>query len=284
MKNRFKFKLVAILLATIFAFSMLTGFSTSQTLIGIDTVAAIEKINAFSAKDIVYSIENVKLLESASGDDYVLYDLLPYGYAVLTTDGYFSEACYENGVNPPVPMTDGNTYYYLGPACFALKTEEDAIVNVRTGEEYSQEDLASVAERESEIKISRAERKAEQVSTASNATRATTSSTVKVDATYFENLIDYGNNQYRTCAAVAAAILLGYYDYKYSDAYVPSEYEYQSNSSVSPGTTESFHSLMCLYIWGNGPIGGATMQELQTGLNTHLSWVGSPATFNIDSI
>ena len=26
------------------------------------------------------------------------------------------------------------------------------------------------------------------------------------------------------------------------------------------------------------------MQELQTGLNTHLSWVGSPATFNIDSI
>lgn len=267
MKNRSKLIITSFLLILVFSFSYITAIAGPvQPSINLQEAEAV--INTFSRKTITYSIEDVKCLKSVSdnvGYKYVLYELKPYGYAILTTDNIPMQICYEESVIPPIAMDDGNTYYYTCPG-FAVENS-GILINCETRQEISQEKIDSAKSVERKVNSQIKEREEMRGSLAATSVEA-----YEVpNAEYFENLFDYGTNSTgNSCTAVAATMILGYYDKYVNDNYVASGYS-QTTSGGSTGTSEAFHSLLCSYIWGNNPIQQITLTSAVAGLNNYLN-------------
>lgn len=79
-------------------------------------------------------------------------------------------------------------------------------------------------------------------------------------------LSEFGTNTNGTCTVLATAILLGFYDYFYSDEYVDELYE------DGAGTNQAFHHLLNVYVYGNATPsnGGIYIRNAASKINTYL--------------
>lgn len=82
---------------------------------------------------------------------------------------------------------------------------------------------------------------------------------------YFRFLEKFGENESGTCTVLAAAILLGYYDNYVDEDFVPMQYE------DGNGTTEAFHQLLNLYVYGTSPLGGILIRDAVPDINAYLT-------------
>lgn len=270
MSNRsFKFRVFSVVFALIFVMT----FPLTVVAESITVIRPIDVINLYHAKeDFEYEIVRQKnLLSISGGSDYTLYELSPYGYAILfnETNGLM-EACYSEDVVPPVSMTDNLQYYYGGPGIYCIK-DNNSFFNLFDGTYLDNDVLSTTILLESETQGIEMKKADDIIMTSGSniVTRggSTTYSylTHSVEYNYFADLVDYGNNVNDTCTVIATAMLLGYYDRYANEKFVPTEYESGS------GTSEAFHQLLNDYVYGDSQQKGIFIHDAATGINEYLS-------------
>lgn len=232
-------------------------------------------INAYSVhEETIYAIKRSVLLKSFATNayDYTLYELEPYGYAILFDETMdLMEACYEPGSASPFGEEDGKVVFYAGPGNY-YALDGALIKNTMNGEALDYETMLCLAavdaeaqscSRESLVVLSDPRTSSPQTSIVPS------DGLVKVYAgkSYFENLNKgkYGKNENGTCTVIAVQMLLGYYDNYICDQYVAAAYESGS------GTSEAFHQLLNGYVYGDQPQGGIFIHDAAVGINTYLS-------------
>ncbi len=231
-------------------------------------VVATEKINFHSTnKDIQYSIVSQKSLRSISTHEYeyTLYQLSPYGYAVLlNSTGGLMEANYSEGVISPIPMTGATEYYYCGPLTFCVSLD-GAYYEIKSGKQLSMENIEGAAQAESIAKNYEAQASIIKETSKSPLTRSV-DSTISYSAqyAYFMNLYNHGENTDGTCTVLALSILLGFYDVYIDNDFVPDEYR------DGAGTNDAFHQHLIQYVYGNDEIEGVLIPEANLGINDYL--------------
>ena len=232
-----------------------------------DTANLTEVINAYSNKEIVYSISAQKSLKSLSSGEYeyTLYALSPYGYAILyDATGNLLEACYAEGAEAPIDVTSSVVYYYGGP--FVYCTYEDGIfTNSYDGEVLTEDILSEASSVEASVKAVQNTVSARSASNRASTISTRSLTTYSVQPSYFANLTrHFGINENGTCTVLAASILFGYYDNYVNDNFVASEYE------NGVGTTRFFHELLNDYVYGFSEEGGIFITDALDGLNNYL--------------
>lgn len=236
----------------------------------IEAASKLDVINQYKTEDNIYTILDSKTLFSISSNQtYTLYELSPYGYAILLnrTNGLV-EACYTEDAVIPVDMDSTVQYYYGGPGIYCIK-QLDTFYNIFDQSYLSTDVRQSVAESEASV-YSYEILKARTLSTGTGtATRSVSAaSTTQLHAVgydYFSNLVNYGSNNEDTCTVIAAIMLLSYYDNYHNDSIILSKYE------DGNGTNESFHTLMKNYVYGSGEREGIYIREALQGINKYLT-------------
>lgn len=255
-------------------------FIYSELIFPIDIGHRVEqKINLYADTDVRYSIVNaIHLNGVTNGGGYTLYELAPYGYAITAQDSdTILELCYESNTTPPLPMNDGNTYYYIGPASFAIASES-GYTNIGTNEQLNQADVDYIEAFESRFCSSQqnSQYMTNLAATDSSVNVVNVSKNVAYD--YFSNLSNFGYNYENTCTVLAISILLGYYDVHIYDGYVNDDY--MDSSSLPIGTTEEFHQLLCDYVYGDTEPHGIQIYDAAPAITEYLSVQGLPISFN----
>lgn len=257
---------ISLILSCVLAFSSL--FALSVTADAMDTANLTEIINAYSNKDIVYSISAQKPLKSLSSckNEYTLYALSPYGYAILyDATGNLMEACYAEGAEAPIEVSSSEVYYYGGP--FVYCTYADGVfTNTYDGEVLTAEVLSEASSVEASVKSVQSASLSRSVSNRASTVSTRSLTTYSVQPSYFSNLTtQFGENLNGTCTVVAAAILFGYYDNYVNDNFVATLYE------DGVGTTEEFHQLLNDYVYGASSQEGIYIHDALPGLNSYLN-------------
>lgn len=229
--------------------------------------SAEQVINQYSSnKEVKYTISSQKTVLGISGDStYTIYELKPYGFAILLdeTNGLM-EACYAENAVIPIDVKSNDQYYYGGPGVYCVR-ENGSLLNTFNGEILDSEHVSYCAQLESSAsqyelrRLDKAESKIGKTNSRSNLV------VHSVAFDYFMDLKEYGENLHGTCTVVAAAMLLGYYDNFIDEDFVPIQYE------DGNGTTEAFHQLLNLYVYGTSPLGGIFIRDAVPGINAYLT-------------
>lgn len=241
---------------------------------------ATDWVNAYAGSDQEFSLNKTKHLKNASGDyAYTIAEMSPWGYAVFyDANTRLVEVCYTENVGAPIPIDDKCDYYYVGPGLFAVQ-EEGSLRSVLTGEIVSTQTLQDAASFENRMNLEESLQMAGGTPADAVATYSSTSVYSKsVGDTYFPDLNDHGENNKGTCTVLAAAMLLGYYDHNICDSYIATEYTTSESTTSSAGTTESFHQLLCDYVYGDNAQGGIYISDAAVGINAYLSSRSIPVT------
>ncbi len=276
MKKLLKSLICVGLILSIFACSSLSYFAKANSIKSQFDNNAIDIINAFSGKDFLFSVNATKQLYSISGEfSYTLYKLSPYGYAILNSNNMLLEACYENA-QPPIATNDRSEYFYIGPTTFAKKINHD-FVETTSSAILAEDALQEICELERKVNSFS---QAENLENALQKSVTESTSSRSINNSYFNYLIDYAENRLGTCTVIAIAILLGYYDLYANSNYIADNYKQCSSPTASIGTTESFHQLLCNYVYGSSSPGGIFIHDTIPQINSYLTSVNAPGTFS----
>ena len=242
-------------------------------------IAQAEQVINFYATqyNTTYTIRDSMVLKSLSGGDdaYTLYTLDPYGYAILLSEtNSLMEACYVKDSSPPIPVTSPEPIYYGGPNEFFVKAGDDfrqILENYTIS--FTDADLAKSPEasvRSNELALAKQD--------AEHSTRSGSPVTHSVSPSYFSSLSQFGKNEHGTCTVLATAILLGYYDFWFSENYVTNMYE------DGIGTNQAFHHLLNMYVYGTATPsdGGIKIRDAAGSINRYLDDKGITANFCYD--
>lgn len=242
-----------------------------------DNLLELERTINLHADDpnVIYTISRSVRLKSLANDNYTytMYKLEPYGYAIVhDVSGALMEACFDSESIFPYELTQED-YYYCGPFSYYVKAG-GVLHHTLSG------DVLDVSEK---INLVATENKAVSLLGNANLTcndyaevqsADTSSVSYYVAENYFSNLVKYGSNPGTTCTALAASMLLGYYDEFVNDTLVASNYE------DGNGTTNEFHNLICQYVFDGYDIStGIQIYNAVAGLNRYLSSVGASVRF-----
>lgn len=215
--------------------------------------------NDIDEENLNYCIGSTTQLESFSGEkSYLLYSLLPSGYAVYDEiSGIVEEMML--GAESPYKDAGEGIPYYGGPMNYVLKLE-DAYYLIGDGTKLTEENIAELTKLE-EYTVSNRENRVKGLPHTS--TRYPMSS-----ANYFTSLLgdNFGCNGNGTCTHIACAIMLGFYDQYVNASFVPTAYEQNS------GTSEDFHLYLQTFL-GTGSSG---LANAASGLNTYFSAIFFP--------
>lgn len=236
----------------------------------IDSLAVINRYCTDSS--VSYTITSEKQLRGFSGNTYTLYQLSPYGYAILMDDPCrLMEASFNASSVPPIDMNDSAVYYYGGPTVYC-KITVDGILNVYDNALLSSTQVENITKKESFVHQSK------QSVAANNLTASTYSTTsasalqvYKVEYFYFAYLTQFHVIDDHSYSATAAQILLGYYDSFVNEDVVDSQYH--ATAYTGHGTTDSFHTLLVNYIYydQNLALGAVSFSSAVTGINNYLA-------------
>lgn len=232
-----------------------------------------EVINLYSTHpEIEYDIIASMQLMSFSGEyAYTIYQLSPYGYAILynATNGLM-EANYSEHSTLPVEISSDTLCYYGGPGLYCI-WEDDMLLNLFDNAYLDEEVICEIVARENcaqEYELEKAVLLgiSQPINSTTNTTSvSTTTESHAVQYSYFSNLVKYGLNTKGTCTVIAIAMLLGYYDNYVNDKFVADEYE------DGDGTTESFHQLLNSYVYGSGTVGAIKIRNVAAQINNYLA-------------
>ena len=268
-----KHKPAFILLALLLVFSiLLPTFATTSALntqYEVDTITTskiCEVINTYSnTNSITYSIINAFPLQSISGGtSYTLYQLSPYGYAILLNETQsLMEACYVRNSVLPVDINSDYTIYYGGPGIYCVK-QGNEFYNLANDSVLASAELSEIVQMEDYVQNAQKEYYSLNVQT--NTTRGNQRSTFTYSAgyDYFSSLNDFGINENGTCTVIAAQMLLSYYDNYVDDDFIAAQYE------EGAGSSEAFHQLLCDYAYGSNAQGGIYIHEAASGITNYL--------------
>lgn len=185
-----------------------------------------------------------------SGNQFILYELSPNGYAIYSKSG---EACIflEGSYSTKSPYYEFNKdeydYFYLGPGEYYIHRRSDSLVfNIITGEEAGNAILGSAYELDEKNYYASAVEE-NDIEPMVNIYDYPTSPDPGVTTTYngfttiwsyayFKNLYQFPDNNTGTCALVAMCIYLGYL-YNYVDTRFLMLNEYRAGN----GTTNVLH-------------------------------------------
>ncbi len=115
-------KIIALLISIVLlecnaSFAVIGGGDSAPSLV--DYSLAESVINVYSVhEETVYTVKKSVPLKSFSTNnyEYTLYELQPYGYAILLNETMdLMEACYEPNSSSPFAEEKGNVFFYAGP-------------------------------------------------------------------------------------------------------------------------------------------------------------------------
>lgn len=241
LKRIFSFSVV-ILLIIPFAVS-----AFAESFIAVDNPLTV--INRYRPdSSITYTIASQKQLYGFSNNTYTLYQLSPYGYAILMDSPCsLMEASYDCNAIPPIDMSDTSIYYYGGPTVYC-KATEDGMLNVYNNTVLTAQQIETTAIKESAVHNSKQSAVSNMPTAGLLSTTSTSSLQIyTVEYYYFAYLKEYAENTVGTCSAVAAQMLLGYYDSFVNDSVVDSQYEVASYTGH--GTSDAFSNVLLNYIY-----------------------------------
>ena len=265
------------ILSVILSLTLILGIPVEALSASSDKIQPIDVINQYRTnQDVEYSIANKKTLKSISSDsyEYTLYELLPYGYAILFNEtNSLMEACYSENANAPIDIDNEDDYYYGGPSIYCQKNSI-GYLNAFNRQYLDQITLTEIIQNEINAQAYEIEKANNIEATANTITNVRSIASVaavqnySVEYNYFSNLTDYGTNTQGSCTIIAIAMLLGYYDNFANDKFVNSQYESGS------GTNESFHQLLNRYVYGGTSVGGIFIHEASLGIYNYLDSCG----------
>ena len=205
---------------------------------------------------------------TTGGDDYAVCSFSPYGFAIfyLPTNTMI-EACFSEGATFCVPFDCYEDLYYGGPFVYCSQ------IGSRFYEHFSNafltnEEIAFYSMRESKAIESLVSANKEKKEVDSTRTQIT------VAYDYFSDLDEYGINNNGTCTVLAAAVLMGYYDYAVNDQFVSSIFR------DGDGTNDYFHQLLNSYVFGGSSQHAITINDASSGFNSYLSSRNLCTSFN----
>ena len=287
-KTRKMNRFVRISLALLVALSLVLPLYAAPILEEITPIPTFDQsvatavINAYADTETDLTIQATKLLKNTQNEyAYTLAALSPYGYAIISNSNYMLlELCYTEDATPPLPMNSTVDFYYVAPTTFAVLGEDG--LTLSDGTVLSTEAINSVASFENRVSSISAESLG-YVAAENNLNviqpPIITTYTENVAESYFVNLHDFGINESNTCVVIATAMLLGYYDHYIYDGYVDSQYTIQSTSSNSVGTTESFHQLLCNFVYGIDTRTAISIDYAVSGINRYFNSKSIPVAF-----
>lgn len=261
--------LFSLFLATVLA---IPSAAQTITAVNAEKKAIVSLINSYADTGTIFSIASERKLKDVNGESsYTYYALRPYGYAVLhNVNHVLSEACFQKNATLPIDLNDSTQYYYVGPSMLA--TRQGDALRLDDGTVLEEEALSSI--RRTEVQLATERNALESFTSANlNATPIAPSIvTNSVQPEYFAKLNNgFGYNQNGTCTVLAACILLGFYDTFVHDKYIEPGYRTEATSTESAGTTESFHQLLCNYVYGNSSFGAIHIHNAINGFNNYLA-------------
>lgn len=262
----FLFVLLLILSISLQSFATTSALTSQNEALPLTTASVNDIINMYSnTNSITYSIINTFPLESISGgSSYTLYQLNPYGYAILLDETQsLMEACYAKDSTFPVSVSNKGTIYYGGPGIYCVKSG-DNYYNLATNTVLTSSELSGITL--SETYVQNTQKQHYMSSTARSSQRASMSYSAGYD--YFSSLTDFGLNTNGTCTVIAAQMLLNYYDNFINSGFIATQYD-EGN-----GSSESFHQLLCDYVYGTNPQGGIFIHDASNGITNYLLETG----------
>lgn len=232
----------------------------------INTINACDVINTYSnSNSITYSITNSFPLQSISGGtSYTLYELSPYGYAILLNETQsLMEACYVRDSVLPVDIDKEHTIYYGGPGVYCVK-QGNAFYNLANNRFIASSDLSDVVQKENYVQNTQKEYLLLTAKSSTTRGNQRSNFTYSAEYSYFSNLNDFGVNENGTCTIIATQMLLNYYDNYVDDDFIAAQYE-EGN-----GSSEAFHQLLCDYAYGSNAQGPIYIYEAAPGITSYL--------------
>ena len=234
---------------------------------------AEEVINKYKTENTQFSVIDTTPLYDLNGQTkFTLYELSPYGYAILlNSTNALMEACYAISDNGNLLTNEDSAIIYCGPNQYLINNNND-YYNLISGDILSQENINKLSIAVNSVVSNQENYFLENISmntvspnviTPPGAFGETVTHTVAYD--YFSNLTQYGTNVNGTCTVVAISMLLGYYDNYVNDNYVRTVFE------DGVGTTEVFHQLLNNYIYDSpSEQGGIFIHDACAGTNEYL--------------
>lgn len=272
LKRFFSFILVSVM---IFSFCQVFAIADEQRSENTNLPSPVSVINTYSSnKEITYTLSSqTKLYSFTNGKPlYTLYELLPYGYAILyNPTNSLMEANY-NDVPLPIDETSSQVYFYGGPGVY-VKAEESGFIDSNSLKQLSVTDIQRISAVESSVHSLVSESLTE-LSSSNNSTQVRTNITYSVEPSFFNNLTAIGVNTLGTCTIVAIQMLLSYYDTFISDQYIDSSYEGADSNA------EDLHQLLIDYVYGTDTIEGKFIHETCAGFNDYFSDCSLPVCLN----
>lgn len=264
LKSFFSF-LVVLLLIVPFTLS-----AFADSFVAVDNPLTV--INRYRPDSSVsYTIASQKQLFGFSNNTYTLYQLSPYGYAILMDSPCrLMEASYDENAVPPIDMSDSSKYYYGGPMSYC-KTTNEGMLNVYDNTLLTADQIEKITLKEADVCLAK-QATVSNISTVNLFSTTSTSSLeiYTVEYYYFAYLTEYAENTVGTCSAVAAQILLGYYDSFVNDDVVASQYEV--DAYTGHGTSDAFSDVLFDYIYYDQGLtpGGVGYYTAINGINDYL--------------
>lgn len=236
------------------------------------TIEPLAVINRYCTDSSVsYTIASQKQLRGFSGNTYTLYQLSPYGYAILMDDPCrLMEACFGEGAVPPIDMSDTSDYYYGGPNVYCKRTNE-GVLNVFDNTLLSLAQVENISTKEASVHQAKVSSATALANTSAYVLNSTSDLQIyTIEYNYFAYLTQYAANTVGTCSAIAAQILLGYYDSFINNDVVASQYEV--DAYTGHGTSNAFSNILLDYIYYNqGEIPGSISYSIAiNGINDYL--------------
>ncbi len=218
-----------------------------------------------------YTVLDYRQISGFGDVTYTYYRFSPAGSAIfMNAPEIMMEASYEIDMYPVIMDNSSTEYFYGGPMSIAALEgsnyidvisntviDEDIRVAARTNESYMMQKAIERANISS-------------INPSSAETTAADGSVVAytVEESYFTNNLQHGANEGKTCTIVAAAILLGFYDYFVDEQIVPDAYE----AATGVGTSQSFEILLGDYVYGTGERVGIHLRDASNALNHYLNF------------
>lgn len=241
-----------------------TEVSAEVTATVVDDTATVKQQNISDflrdGQSIIYQTE----LYDFDGNEFMLYELAPAGYAIYSLKGEAS-VLVEGALSSNSPFYEylDRDIVYLGFCEYYYRQGNDYI-NIMTEESYKQSALPQgyylKDEAYYESEDTEDEEETSQISTLSTSlpkgyrddNYVEEDDFIKIaDHEYFETLSKFPKNENGTCSIVALCIVLGYMDEYINDGFIPDNATYEGKSfKDGTGTSQSLHDYMfdnCLH-------------------------------------
>lgn len=260
MKIKLFFEVIVIMVLTMMMSIQSFAYDNSLSVSKEDISNQLKYLNDISNMDVSYSIKSTELLYGA--DDtikYALYELNPFGYAIINLNtGVFEEINWCATQTPYHNILNCEKSFYFGPNNF-YAIVEGKYVNVQNGLVLSNDQLQKFTTMEHDkehrdMNISSSIEMLNSCRLKNNIEKYNANGTTNYipNSFYFTSLLgdDYALNEQGTCTIVAVQILLGYYDVYVNDGFV------SDNFRSGFGTTDYFHSYLRFFLnptgWSTG--------------------------------